>query len=71
MFEIEPSQLDVFEIDMFQLDPFTNRSFGMSDSIKKRKPVISLKLYGKTCNTIKVILANLSCGSAIGKLVIQ
>lgn len=35
MFEL--IQLDLFEIELFQLDSFTNRLFGMFDLIEKRK----------------------------------
>lgn len=39
LFEIEPIEIDMFEIELFQRD-LKNRLFGMFDSIGKRKFVV-------------------------------
>lgn len=58
MFEIWLIQLALFETEPFQLDSFTSRPFGMSNSNKEKQP----------CHIVKVIWAKLTYSkSSTGK----
>lgn len=61
VFEIELIQLDLFELEQFHLDSFTNRLFGMFDSIKRKKKQKKKKEERKTGCIVKVTWAKWSC----------
>lgn len=45
-------EIELIQIEMFQLDPLTNRLFGKFDLIKKGKCVILSKLYEQSCHIV-------------------
>lgn len=54
------TQVQLFKIELFQLDPNTSRQFGMSNSIKKANSSCSKSYIRQPCHMVKVMRENLS-----------